>query len=253
MNVRLIPDHATGQGNSAGEMAPTELLSLSANLEAGAPSSTPPGNRNPAEPQEVAPEQLAALAKAGRLDSFEQLVLRYENQIFNFLRQFTGNHHDAEDLTQETFLKAYRGLHRYNASLSFAAWLFTIARRTAASHFRSAHRLEELDLDEQNTQENPATALESKDERRSLWSLVRKLNPKQSEALWLRYGEGFSVAETARIMRTNQIHVKVLLHRARGNLSTLLGRLGFHAQGRTVLRGHRAATAPKREQLKALL
>src|SRR5690348_1949389 len=75
---------------------------------------------------EPTPEQLAERSKAGCLDAFEQLVLRYEVRIFNFLLQFTRNYHDAEDLTQETFLKAHRNLHRYNSSFLFAPWLFTI-------------------------------------------------------------------------------------------------------------------------------
>jgi len=169
-------------------------------------------------------EQLAERSKAGCLDAFEQLVLLYENRIFNFFWRFTGNHHDAEDLTQETFVRAHRSLHRYNASFSFSAWLFTIARRTGANHFRSAQRFEELPQNEESVLETPASALESKDEKNSIWRLVRTLKPKLAQALWLRYAEGFSIAETARIMRTNQIHVKVMLHRARESLARMLSR-----------------------------
>ena len=100
-------------------------------------------------------------------------------------------------------------------------------RRTAASHFRSAEHFEELPADSEAVEENPATALEQSDEQKSLWKLVRTLKPKQAEAIWLRYAEGFSVAETARIMRTNQVHVKVLLHRARSNLSKMLNARGM--------------------------
>jgi len=177
---------------------------------------------NVSDPAELTSEKLAERAQAGCRESFEQLVSRYEQPIFNFLRQFTRNHHDAEDLTQETFVKAYRSLERYRPSLSFAPWLFTIARRTAASHFRSAVRVEELPAEEGVVEENPANLLASKDEQNSIWRLARILKPKQCEVLWLHYGEGFSVAETARIMRTGQIHVRVLLHRARANLSRLL-------------------------------
>ena len=179
--------------------------------------------RDPAFAQWTA-EQLAERSKAGSLDAFEQLVLRYENRIFNFFWRFTGNHHDAEDLTQETFVRAHRSLQRYNSSFSFSAWLFTIARRTGANHFRSAEHFEELPTDEASAVESPATALERKDEQNSIWRLVRTLKPKLAQALWLRYAEGFSIAETARIMRTNQIHVKVMLHRARASLATMLGR-----------------------------
>jgi RNA polymerase sigma-70 factor (ECF subfamily) len=182
---------------------------------------------NAPERAEPSPEELAQRSQAGCLASFERLVWHYESQIFNFLRQVTRNPQDAEDLTQETFVKAYRSLPRYTPSLAFAPWLFVIARRTAASHFRSAGQFEELPVDSEAAEETPATVLEQSDERQSLWKLVRMLKPKQAEAVWLRYAEGFSVAETARVMRTNQVHVKVLLHRARSNLFKMLNARGM--------------------------
>ena len=171
---------------------------------------------------EPSSEQLAERCKAGCRDSFELLVEQYEKRIFNFLRQFMGNAHDAEDVTQETFMKAYQSIHRYEPSYAFTTWLFTIAKRTAISHFRSRKPTEELLEMAETDAETPSVVLERKDEQRSIWDLARRLKPKQYEALWLRYGEGFSIAEIARIMNTNQIHVKVLLHRARGHLSKTL-------------------------------
>ena len=78
--------------------------------------------------------------------------------------------------------------------------------------------------DTEENAEDPSVLLERKDEESSIWKLARTLKPNQYTALWLRYGEGFSTAETARIMKTNQIHVKVLLHRARGHLAKSLKR-----------------------------
>ena len=167
-------------------------------------------------------EQLARRAREGCRDAFELLVTRHEHQIFNYLHQLTCNRHDAEDLAQETFVKAYRAIHRYDASFAFATWLFTIAKRTAYSHFRSARRVEEQPPDDPVDPANPATLLEGKEESDSLWALARRLKRNQYEALWLRYTEGFSVAEIARIMNRNQIHVKVLLHRGRTTLAKWL-------------------------------
>jgi len=218
-----------------GELSPSASLLAGPQFAAVVADITRIDPLSSGEKTETSAESLAERSKAGCLDSFEQLVARYEAHVFNFLRRSTGNHHDAEDLTQETFVKAFRNLHRFNSSLSFAAWLFTIARRTGASHFRSARHFEELSDKEESVQESPATALECKDEGNSIWRVVRTLKPKQSEALWLRYAEGFSIAETARIMCTNQIHVKVLLHRARCNLSKILARRGLASGNRTDL------------------
>lgn len=176
--------------------------------------------------RQPSPEQLAEQCKAGCPDAFELLVGQFEKRIFNFLRQFVGNAHDAEDITQETFLKAYQGMHRYEPVYAFSTWLFTIAKRTAISHFRSRKHTEDLSDWDEADHEDPAVLLERKDEQLSIWKLARRLKPNQYEALWLRYGEGFSIAETARIMNTNQIHVKVLLHRARGQLAKSLRRVG---------------------------
>jgi RNA polymerase sigma-70 factor (ECF subfamily) len=174
---------------------------------------------NDLDPSELSPEELARLSAQGSLAAFEQIVLRFQSQIFNFLHLFTRHRQDAEDLTQETFCRAWRGLHRYNPSLSFAPWLFSIARHTAASHFRSAETFDELPPDTGVIEENPASVLATKDDADTLWRLARTLKHRHGEVLWFRYGEGFSIAETARAMRTNQIHVKVLLHRARASLA----------------------------------
>lgn len=237
MNLGSTPDELLGQATVPGGLSPLASRSVRQTLVAVRAGFSPTDPPSPRGQTELASERLAERSKAGCFDSFEQLVARYESQVFNFLWQFTGNHHDAEDLTQETFVKAYRNLHRYNSSFSFPTWLFTIARRTAASHFRSAYRFEELSADEESKEESPATAVERKDERNSVWRLVRALKPKQAEALWLRYAEGFSVAETARIMRTNQIHIKVLLHRARCNLSKILTQRGLGSEIREGIGG----------------
>ncbi|MBI3415596.1 MAG: sigma-70 family RNA polymerase sigma factor [Verrucomicrobia bacterium] len=169
-------------------------------------------------------EQLAASARVGCRESFEQIVLHFEKRIFHFLLHMSRNRHDAEDLTQITFLKAYRDLQSYASGRSFGAWLFTIAKRTALNHLRSARRTEELTGDFVSQAEMPSTALERSDGQKNIWELARTLKPHAYEVLWLRYGEGFSVAETARVMNTNQIRVRVLLHRARAALAKKLER-----------------------------
>ena len=134
-----------------------------------------------------------------------------------------GNAHDAEDLTQETFLKVYQNIHRFNCAQAFSTWLFTIAKRTAFNHFRAAKRGQEIAPEEEIDFADPSVLLQEKDEKMSLWKLAKILKPEQYQALWLRYAEGFSIAETARILNTNQIRVRVLLHRARKTMAQRLG------------------------------
>ena len=173
-------------------------------------------------PTEASPEQLARQCQAGCRDSFALLVEQFGERILNFLLQLVGNRHDAEDLTQETFLKAYQNIHRFDPAYTFSTWLFTIAKRTAFSHFRAA-KVRQTPVEEPDVEwRDPAVALAEKDETQSLRAVARRLKSSQYEALWLAYGEGFSIAETARVMHTNQLRVRVLLHRGRAQLGKWL-------------------------------
>ena len=178
------------------------------------------------DPGELTPEQLAGRAQAGSREAFELLVARFERPIFSFLFRFARHRQDAEDLTQETFVRAWRSLPAYRPSLAFAPWLFTLARRAAASHFRSAARGAEMALDSEIVEETPANLLADKEARAGIWRLTESLKPKQAEALWLFYGQGFSIAETARVMGTPALHVRVLLHRGRANLAKIIQTAG---------------------------
>ena len=169
-------------------------------------------------------ERLAELCQGGCQEAFSRLVDLLHARIFNFLVQISGNREDAEDLTQETFVRAFRGMDRYTPGRPFAPWIFTIARRAACSHYRSKRMFEPLP-DEPSLlpshNETPATLLVRQDDATSLWALARRLKPKQFEALWLRYAEDLSVSEVAGVMQTNSLHVRVLLHRARLELERL--------------------------------
>jgi RNA polymerase sigma-70 factor (ECF subfamily) len=157
---------------------------------------------------------IAARAAAGSVEAFEELALQFEPRIYRFLCRHIGNTHDAEDLTQETFVRAWRAIARFYPTRDFATWLFVIARRAAANHFRARRMHDEL------TEDFPAETAESRsDETEELWRAAKKLKSNYYEALWLRYGEGFSVAQTARVMGLTTIHTKVILHRARKELA----------------------------------
>ena len=113
-------------------------------------------------------------------------------------------------------------IYRFDPAHAFSTWLFTIAKRSAFNHFRAAKRFQEIPREEEIDLADPSILLQQKDEKISLWKLARALKRDQSEVLWVRYGEGFSIAETAKILNTNQIRVRVLLHRARKNLGKSL-------------------------------
>jgi RNA polymerase sigma-70 factor (ECF subfamily) len=177
---------------------------------------------NRVEQDEIKPEVLISRSQEGCRDSFEQLVRYYEKRVFNYLCQFVGNSHDAEDLTQDTFVKVYKNIHRYKPQYAFTTWLFTIAKRTALNFFRAKRSTSELDENLKASGPNPSELVENRDSARNFWAMTENLKPKQREALWLRYGQGMSISEIATIMGTNDVFIRVTLHRARGVLAKKL-------------------------------
>lgn len=151
--------------------------------------------------------------------AFEDIVRLHTRRVFNFLYQLTRQRQDAEDLTQQTFIKAYHGLRRFDPKRPLINWLLTIARRTALNHFRAAKKWEALPDGLAATGPSPARSMEGKDESLTLWSRARRVLPQREfEVMWLRFAEELSTEDTARVAGLTQTHVKVLIHRARQHL-----------------------------------
>jgi len=163
-------------------------------------------------------EDLARAARAGDFDAFEELVTRYEGRIFQYFRYRTRNSADAEDLTQQVFVKAYRGLNRFDPSRTLAPWLFAIAGRCAVSHYRlrSPERREPLVADEPVDERSPDVLLGGAEAADRLWRWVQaELSETQFTVFWLRVHEDLSVREVAEAAGLRPGNVKVILHRAR--------------------------------------
>ncbi len=182
----------------------------------------PRSNEPPDHPAATAPGDEAALVRAaagGDAGAFEELVHAHHRRVFNFLMQMTRNLHDAEDLAQQTFIKAFHHLDRFDCARPLINWLLTIARRTALNHFRDAKKWEFMPTDVASSEPSPARQLEHQDRAETLWAQARHvLSQREFEVLWLRFAEELSTAETARVVGLTQIHVKVIVHRARQRL-----------------------------------
>jgi RNA polymerase sigma-70 factor (ECF subfamily) len=177
-------------------------------------------------------EELAAEAAAGSRAAFEELVSRYTLRLFHFLRRRSGSAEDTEDIVQETFLRAYRNIDRYDARWKFSTWLYTVAGRLAVSRHRTI-KVRTLGLDPESLacqSPGPQEFLAAKEEgdelRRNIWGLARTLRPSEYEALWLRYAEAMPVKEIARALGKTQVGVRALLHRSRLKLGKKLGGTG---------------------------
>jgi RNA polymerase sigma-70 factor, ECF subfamily len=171
---------------------------------------------------DLSSEELAWQAARGCQASFSEIVRRYAPRLQAFLNRRTRDHHDAEDLVQDTFLKAYENLDRYDHSWRFSTWLFTIAARLAVSR----HRRKRPEYPAMDFQARPCDeTAERHEQRESLWALAAELPQGQYQALWLRYGEEMSIREIARVLGKTQVCVKVHLHRARTRLAQRMGEM----------------------------
>jgi RNA polymerase sigma-70 factor (ECF subfamily) len=172
-------------------------------------------------------EELAVRAVAGSRPAFEELVSRYSLRLFHFLRSRSGSDEDVEDLVQETFLKAYRNIGRYDPQRKFSTWLFTVAIRLSISRHRS-QRAKPLPLDSEwpeHPSPRPQEALIREEEAQragNIWLLARTLKPSEYEVLWLRYAEEMPMKEIARATKRSLVGVRVLLHRSRLKLGKKL-------------------------------
>lgn len=175
------------------------------------------------ETETLSSEVLAERAKAGCQDSFSELVRRHSGPLTRFLVRRVRTPQDAEDVAQETFVRAHRKMERYEPRYRFTTWLFTIAARLASDSLRKREELTGQVVPEAVDEVTPGRILELTEAKGNLWQTAANLLPSgQYDALWLRYGEDRSIAEIAEQLGKTRVHVKVLLHRARLRLAERL-------------------------------
>lgn len=179
---------------------------------------------------------LVQAAQNGDVDAFAQIYVRYHPRVFRFVFRRVIHRQTAEDLTAETFLRAWKriGLFVWQGR-DVGAWLNTIAHNLVADHWKSRrHRLEVLTVDVYDTTVEPATAdtggawgipersALDRDVAEALVAGIKQLSPDQREVLELRFICGLSVVETAAAMGKNVGAVKALQFRAVRSMARLL-------------------------------
>lgn len=167
--------------------------------------------------EHLSDEELVAKAQTGSRRCFNELVRRYSYRLFYFLRPKVTTDEDTEDLVQETFLKTYRNINRFDLNYKFSTWLYTTAARLAISFYRKKRITEGISTLNPSSPD-PQEKLILEEDSKNLWNIAQTLQPNQYQVLWLRYMEELSLKEIALVMKKNRVHIRVLLHRARLNL-----------------------------------
>jgi RNA polymerase sigma-70 factor (ECF subfamily) len=171
-----------------------------------------------------AEQKLIARAKRGNAQAFRELVEAYQERLFAFVWRMLRNHHEAEDVCQTAFVKAYESLASYSKEYAFSTWLFTIAYRLGLNTIRKKKAVSgNMDLsfvgsDETSGEESLANSEEARRLRRLIWSAVDKLTSAQKSAVLLFYRESKSCEEIGQVLDMPAVTVKSHLHRARAKL-----------------------------------
>lgn len=166
-------------------------------------------------------------------ESFNDLLNENKDRIFNLLFRLSGDYHTAEDLFQETFLRAYRGFDRYEGRSALSTWLHAIAVNVFKDHTRRSRkdRYEKMVADTEgflsgDQTGDPEAALLMKERQEHLQRLLVSLKPALRVPVVLFYIDGLSIREIAAVTGKSESSIKVSLHRARKLLKTELGREG---------------------------
>lgn len=172
--------------------------------------------------------QMIASILAGDTEQYHELIRPYERGVYKMALSFMKNEADAEDVAQESFLKAFRRLADFRGQAKFSTWLISITLNEARGRLRrqGVVRIESLDeMPEESHhispallrdwREVPSEALERKEIREMLEEAIANLSPLYREVLLLRDVEEFSTEQTAVALTITTGTVKVRLHRAR--------------------------------------
>jgi len=178
-------------------------------------------------------EQLVARFLAGEDEAFEQLVKRHLKPIYNFLYQLTRDYSALDDLSQETFIKVWKNIARFDQNRSFKAWIFSIARNTAYdflkkkkslpfSFFKNAEGNNKLDQISDG-RPLPDKIAETKDLGKNLREKLKNIPTRYRTILLLHYKEEFSLNEIAKIINKPLNTVKSYHRRALLKLKDSVG------------------------------
>jgi RNA polymerase sigma-70 factor (ECF subfamily) len=151
---------------------------------------------------------------------------RYGQPVFSLIVKMTGNREDAEELTQDVFLKAFRSLSTFRGSSSFSTWLYRIAYNTAISALRK-QKMEWLPFEEiadmaEKEAEDEVSELDGDDQLDLLQKAMEQLPPDDRALLTLFYTQEKTVDEISVITRLSRPNVKTKLHRIRKKLLVLM-------------------------------
>lgn len=181
--------------------------------------------------------RLIALALEGDSDSFGELVRHYESFVYNVVYQIIGNREDALDVSQDSFIKAFRSLTSFRGDCRFSTWLYRIAVNTSKDSLRSRSKRnitslteyedddeesKNIDIPDDTTENMPEEALAEDERRRAVRLAIEALSEDHKAVVLLRDVSGYSYEDIAQMLGLEIGTVKSRLNRARLGIKNYL-------------------------------
>jgi len=182
-------------------------------------------NQNRSEGQTSDEAMLVQRAIGHDAEAFGRLYDMYVDRVYRHIYYRVGNEADAEDLTQQVFLKAWQAIHRYKKTASpFIAWLMTVSHNLVVDFYRTKKDKAHLDAEvlASDSASGPEQATEASFEQQRLRRAILQLGSDEQQVVILRFMEGFEFAEIASLMKKKEGNVRVILHRALVKLRNIL-------------------------------
>ncbi len=195
----------------------------------------------PIEWARLSDQEVVLQAREGRQAAYRELIRRYERPIFALIFRMVRDRELAEDLSQETFVKALNAIGSYRPEFKFSSWIFKIANNAAIDHLRR-RELDTLSLEGSphaatpeamqatalqigNREESPLEAVEARELGSAIEAAIGRLRPEYRSCILLRHVEGRAYEEIAEILDLPLGTVKTYIHRARNELRQMLAHL----------------------------
>ena len=189
----------------------------------------------------ISDEELMMRCRSGDTAAFELIVMRFKDQIINYICRSVGDYHQAEDLAQETFIRIYKNAGSYEPRSKFKNWLYLIATNLCRNEIRDRNRrktdlLTEVSIEDQETdylnllpdfRYMPDRLYEKKERELIIQQKINCLPENQRLSLILVTYQGMSYEEIAEIIGCSVSAVKSLIHRSRQNMKKLLVEAGI--------------------------
>lgn len=183
--------------------------------------------------------RLAQLARSGDRFAFRELVDMYQNKIFHLAYRMLGNIQEAEDVVQETFLRVYINLERYDPAQKFSTWIYRIGTNLCIDHLRKRKRKKDVSLDANvydsdsadgydlmpaDEQHRPDNQLVLSETKRQIRDMLDQLPDQYKSIVILRYLHDMSLQEISEVLDLPVTTIKTRLHRGREFLRNRLDR-----------------------------